>query len=140
MTKTGRRNRDLRRMLSTRQHELQNDVQGRLRDGRADRTHEVGDELEHSDDNRQEEIGLALLQMKAETLVRIDEALARLEAGDYGSCFDCAGEISEQRLRALPFAVRCRPCEEIREEEQGHARRLAERRGSVSTFPHTVSP
>ena len=28
--------------------------------------------------------------------------------GSYGDCFECGEEISEARLRALPFAVRCK--------------------------------
>jgi DnaK suppressor protein len=77
---------------------------------------------------------MALLQMSAESLLRIDEALVRLDAGEYGSCFECAGEIAERRLRALPFAVRCVACEE-RREKNGRARQLAERRNGFSLFP-----
>ena len=76
--------------------------------------------------------------LRAETLIRIDEALVRLDAGEYGSCAECDGEVSERRLRALPFAVRCQACEEGREQEQGHARHLAQRRGSFSLFSDVV--
>ena len=139
MTNTANRNADLRHMLSERRREMQDDVQSRIRDGRTDRPKEVRDDLEHSDADIQGDIELALLQMRAETLTRIDEALVRLDAGKYGSCFECAGEIAERRLRALPFAVRCQACEERREQEQGHARQLAQRRGGVSLFPDVVS-
>ena len=134
MTDTTMRNADLRQMLSERRREMQNDVQSRIRDGRTDRPIEVRDDLEHSDADIQGDIELALLQMRTETLIRVDEALVRLDAGKYGSCFECEDEISERRLRALPFAVRCQACEERREQEQGHARHLAQRRGSVSLF------
>jgi DnaK suppressor protein len=53
--------------------------------------------------------------MRVETIERIDAALARLEAGQYGLCTECGADISEARLRALPFAVRCVDCEESRE-------------------------
>ena len=53
-----------------------------------------------------------LLQMSAETLARIDAALRRLDVGQYGFCAECAKEIAERRLRALPFAVRCQACED----------------------------
>ena len=56
--------------------------------------------------------------MKAETLKRIDEALSSLEKGSFGYCYECGNEIIEQRLRALPFAVRCKSCEEAREVAQ----------------------
>ena len=71
--------------------------------------------------------------MRAETLARIDEALARLDAGQYGLCFDCAGEIAERRLRALPFAVRCQACEERRERDHGRSRH-SQRRVGLSLF------
>jgi DnaK suppressor protein len=138
MTDTTTRNAGLRHMLSMRRREMQNDVQGRIRDGRNDRANEVRDELEHSDADSQGEIELALLQMRAATLTRIDEALVRIDAGEYGYCLECAREISEQRLRALPFAVRCRACEETRELEQTRARLIDQRRDSVSILPDFV--
>jgi DnaK suppressor protein len=139
MTDTATRHADLRHMLSERRLEMQDEIQRRIRDGRTDRPKEVRDDLEHSDADIQGDLELALLQMRAETLIRIDEALVRLDAGKYGSCFECEREISARRLRALPFAVRCQACEERREEEQGHARRLTQQRGSFSLFPDMVS-
>jgi DnaK suppressor protein len=139
MTNTTKRNAGLRKMLSERRREIQAEVQSRMRDGRTDRPNDVRDEVEASDADIQGDIELALLQMRAETLTRIDAALVRLDAGKYGSCFECEREIAEPRLRALPFAVRCQACEERREEEQGHARRLTQRRGSFSLFSDVVS-
>ena len=118
---------------------MQDEVRDRIRNGRTDRPKQVRDDLELSDADIQGDIEFALLQMRAETLRRIDAALVRLEAGTYGSCFECATEISERRLRALPFAVRCQACEERREEEQGQARRVEQRRGSPSLFSDVVS-
>ncbi|MGD9697035.1 MAG: TraR/DksA family transcriptional regulator [Thermoleophilia bacterium] len=42
---------------------------------------------------------------------RLRAALAAIEAGTYGVCVDCGEEIPEGRLRALPDAVRCVPCQ-----------------------------
>ena len=139
MTDTAIRKADLRHMLSERRREMQDDVQSRIRDGRTDRPHEVRDVVEVSDADIQGDLDMALLQMSGETLLLIDEALVRLDAGEYGSCVECDGEISERRLRALPFAVRCQACEERREEAQGHSRQLNQRRESVSLFPDVVS-
>jgi DnaK suppressor protein len=134
MAKTTKRNADLRQMLSDRRRKIQADVQTRIRGGRADRPHEGRDALEVSDADIQGDLDMALLQMSAESLLRIDEALVRLDAGEYGSCFECAGEIAAQRLRALPFAVRCVACED-RREKNGRARERAERRNGFSLFP-----
>ena len=72
--------------------------------------------------------------MKAETLTRISAALARLEEGTYGYCFECGDETAEQRLRALPFAARCKDCEEVCENERNRERVLESRSKAVSLF------
>ncbi len=128
---------ELKRMLEERKQELTSEVQGRIRGVRedgADKPHEVMDQGETSEVDIQEDIELALIQMKAETLNKINEALARLETGRYGLCFECGDEITEARLRALPFAVRCKDCEEARENAANRERMLAQRRGSSSLF------
>lgn len=94
----------------------------------------VRDEVESSEAEIQDVIEFALLQMKAETLRKIDEALERLGDETYGCCYECGEEIAEQRLRALPFAVRCRDCEEVREAGRKRERVLTQRRGAVSQF------
>jgi DnaK suppressor protein len=128
---------ELKRMLQERQRELTTEVQGRIRGVRADgaeKPHDVMDQGETSEVDIQEDIELALIQMKAETLNKINEALTRLETDRYGFCFECGEEISEARLRALPFAVRCKDCEEARENAANRERMLSQRRGSSSLF------
>jgi DnaK suppressor protein len=131
---TNARERDLRQILHDRQREIEGDVRMRIRDARTDRASEVFDEVDHSDAAMQEEMDFALIQMKAETLARVDEALARLDTGHYGRCLECGGEISEKRLRALPFAGRCTVCEEKNEQAQGRARQHAQGRAHLSLF------
>jgi DnaK suppressor protein len=136
-TPEGSRYDELKQMLQERQRELVAEVQGKIRGVRAEgaeKPHEVMDQGETSEVDIQEDIELALIQMKAETLNKINEALARLEEGRYGMCFECGDEISEARLRALPFAVRCKDCEEAREIAAQRERTLAQRRGSSSLF------
>ena len=42
----------------------------------------------------------------------VEEALDRLDAGDYGICLACDEPIAEKRLRALPWARYCVTCQE----------------------------
>jgi DnaK suppressor protein len=42
----------------------------------------------------------------------VDEALDRLDAGDYGICLACDEPIALKRLRALPWARYCVACED----------------------------
>jgi DnaK suppressor protein len=125
-----RRSNGLRKMLKDRLYELTRDVHGRIRDARVDGSTErqVIDEGETSELDTQDELEFALIQMKAETVNRIDAALRRLEEGTYGQCLECGEEIGEMRLRALPFAVRCKDCEEIRELAEQRDRSAAQRR------------
>src|ERR671939_1265143 len=36
----------------------------------------------------------------------LETALSRIEAGEYGTCMDCGGEIAFERLKATPAALR----------------------------------
>ena len=133
---TAARYEELKKMLLERQREILNEVQGKIRDVRAEgseKPHDVLDPGETSEVDIQEDIEFALIQMKAETLNKINEALARLDEGRYGHCFECGDEIAEARLRALPFAVRCKDCEEERETAIQRERTMA-RRGSSGFF------
>jgi DnaK suppressor protein len=130
---------ELKRMLDERRSELQAAVKGKMRDVRAEavwggKQNEVLDAVESSEADIQEDIEFALIQMKSETLNKVTDALARLKQGDYGNCFECGEEIAEKRLRALPFAVRCKDCEEAREIAEQRERQLAQRRGGASLF------
>lgn len=49
-------------------------------------------------------------------LRRIDAALARIQAGTYGECFDCAEPIEAGRLTASPAATLCLSCATAREQ------------------------
>jgi DnaK suppressor protein len=62
-----------------------------------------------------EDLSLKKLSSHRETLLKIDEALRKLEEGTYGKCEDCGEDISEERLKVLPFAIYCRDCQEKRE-------------------------
>ena len=124
---------ELKRMLDERRREIQAQVQGKMRDVRSEgtwgsKTNEVFDAVESSESDIQDDIEFALIQMKSETLNKIVEALARLDEGTFGYCFECGDEISERRLRALPFAVRCKDCEEAREIAEQRQRHQSQRR------------
>jgi DnaK suppressor protein len=130
---------ELKQMLDARRREIQAEVQGKMRDVREEGTwggklNEVLDAVESSEADIQEDIEFALIQMKSETLNKINDALVRLEHGNYGYCFDCGEEIAEKRLRALPFAVRCKDCEEAREVAEQRQRQLMAKRGTSSLF------
>lgn len=59
----------------------------------------------------------ALLDNSAQQRAEVEAALARLEAGTYGSCVDCGQSIPEARLEVRPEAARCVQDQEKHEAE-----------------------
>ena len=63
------------------------------------------------------EIDYTLEENSEHVLAAIDEALARIEEGTFGTCRTCGQPISEERLEAIPFATQCIDCK--RRDERG---------------------
>ncbi len=61
---------------------------------------------------------LALRDRSDHQLVLVDEALARLDAGTFGTCVRCGGPITPERLEALPWAARCIDCQRLAPRER----------------------
>lgn len=70
------------------------------------------DPLDVARETEEEQVWLAVLDQSCEFQVQIDEAMHLLAEGRYGQCIDCGKPIPPARLRALPFALRCLPCQE----------------------------
>jgi DnaK suppressor protein len=106
----------LKGMLEDRRREIHEKLRSLREAIPAAATHDVRDAEEQSVDEFVQEVDLALMQMKTDTLRKIDQAIQRLEQGNYGRCEECDQEITAARLRALPFAVLCRDCQEASED------------------------
>ncbi len=65
-----------------------------------------------------QEIEFGVLELKRREIRQIDEALARLTAGTYGTCQECGAEIDEARLEILLFATLCVDCKRRSEAEE----------------------
>jgi RNA polymerase-binding transcription factor DksA len=52
----------------------------------------------------------ALVGSLLDALTDVDDALAKLDAGEYGRCEECGGSISDARLEAMPTARTCIAC------------------------------
>jgi DnaK suppressor protein len=127
---------DVKASLESRRWQLAHDLRDKMRtvrsDGVTDR--DVVDAAERSEADIQDDLGFAVLQLTAATLEKVDAALRRIEEGDYGECFECGGAIAGARLRALPFAVRCRDCEAGREATERRERGTEWRGVATSSF------
>lgn len=65
------------------------------------------------------EVEVAMVMRENQELQEVEAALARIDDGSYGNCFDCGEEIGQARLKASPAARRCLTCQEKYEQAQG---------------------
>jgi DnaK suppressor protein len=127
---------ELRAMLEERRAEIQKKLRS-LRETLPADNDNVKDTEEQSVDDFIQEVDFALMQMKSQTLAKIDEAMRRLEQGRYGSCAECGTEIAAARLLALPFASLCRSCQEAEERQAAEGR---ESRSFLSPLAKEYAP
>jgi DnaK suppressor protein len=78
----------------------------------------LGDDVDTAVDREQEEMQSHLAAAESRELRDIENALARIRAGDYGICAVCGKRIPVIRLRAIPYATLCIKCQ--REDEQAY--------------------
>lgn len=87
-----------------------------------------GDIYDQASSERDRELGLLLGDREREKLHGINEALLRMEEGEYGICEECEEEIPLGRLKAMPFARHCVKCKADLEKLQAQTRRFEEDR------------
>jgi RNA polymerase-binding transcription factor len=95
--------------------DMKEDREGQKDDGRD--TYDVASE------ERDREINYLLSDRDRGKLQSIDQALERIEGGTYGICESCEGEITPERLKAMPFTQLCVQCQSERETEAKRNRR-----------------
>ncbi len=66
--------------------------------------------LSRMDAMQQQEMALATARRREAQIIRIDQALKRMESDDYGYCAICDEEISEKRLDLDPSHSVCIEC------------------------------
>lgn len=71
-----------------------------------------GDLADQASGNNEVHIQLKLKQTDAKILQAIEEALYRMEKGNYGICRDCGDPIAPARLQAIPWTRVCITCKQ----------------------------
>lgn len=61
------------------------------------------------------ELNFSLSNSERQTLVKIEDALGRIEEGAFGSCTNCGQKIGDKRLKAVPWSPFCIDCAELQE-------------------------
>jgi len=106
------RNAELLRVLTARRHETETRYRHALSQQTSGSAAGDSEGVHGWKASREGGADLAVLQALDRTLRQIDAALARLHAGRYGLCAKCSEPIPVARLKALPFATLCVPCQE----------------------------
>lgn len=61
-------------------------------------------------ENYDQEFTLSLIANEQATLDQIQEALHRIDRGEFGVCDECGNSIARARLQALPYTRHCIEC------------------------------
>lgn len=61
---------------------------------------------------------LRIRDRERKLIVKIQEALKRIDEGTFGICQECGEEISESRLKARPVATLCVECKRTQERDE----------------------
>ncbi|OIO37962.1 MAG: hypothetical protein AUJ72_03600 [Candidatus Omnitrophica bacterium CG1_02_46_14] len=69
-------------------------------------------------DNYDREFSLGLADKEQGILNRINDALEKIEDNKFGLCELCDKKISQVRLKAVPYAELCVPCQEKQEKKK----------------------
>ena len=135
-TKARNREKDLANVLLGKRQALVKELRRELAVhwGRVHR--ELGlDPVEQAGISAEEEIGLTAFSQRTELVKQIDRTLEHLREGTYGVCEYCGDGISIERLKVMPFAIRCTGCQELCEASVALSRNVA---GSASGASHAA--
>jgi DnaK suppressor protein len=110
---------NMRQILIKRRDALRNALAGDLSLLKELRAQTAGDVVDAALDSAQDEISSQLAEVESRELARIENALERMRAGQYGVCEGCGTKIPMARLNALPYATYCIECQ--REAERSGA-------------------
>lgn len=84
----------------------------------------LSDALDIATTESSREFQLRIRDRERVLIHKIQEALKRIDEGEYGICVACGGEISEKRLLARPVATHCIDCKTELEQLERSSREL----------------
>ena len=72
------------------------------------------DAVEFAVKTAEQDVTAATADLRNQMLREIEGALKRVAGGNYGECEGCGESINPNRLKAIPWARYCVPCQEMR--------------------------
>ena len=80
-------------------------------------TEQVANIADDAVQSYEHQLMMGLGEKEFEKLRLVEEAIEKLDKGQYGICLECEELISEKRLTVIPFASHCVDCLEIIEKK-----------------------
>ncbi|MBV8070373.1 MAG: TraR/DksA family transcriptional regulator [Acidobacteriaceae bacterium] len=77
------------------------------------------------------EVAIRNLDRESKLLKEVQSAITRMEEDTFGICLRCEEAIPEKRLKALPWAAYCVPCQETIEHQRASGELADDEPGSV---------
>jgi len=87
--------------------DLKRDIEGRH-----------GDDVDIAESSYEQEMAYLFKSRGKDELRLIDEAIKRIDQGEYGTCAECEGKIAKKRLLVQPYSILCIHCQEEMEKLQ----------------------
>ena len=108
--------------IEKRRRELAREIQARTPDLTVEEEHDPLDRVQSM--NQRDEAAIRLGKLSCD-LAQMESSLDAIGKGSYGLCLDCGEPISLKRLEILPWALRCRDCQELLERWPTEERKAA---------------
>ncbi|HSA95019.1 MAG TPA: TraR/DksA family transcriptional regulator [Acidobacteriota bacterium] len=108
---------EFRRLLAAKKESITRKLTDTITESKEMESNVAQDLVDKAETSYTKEFLLSLSDGEREQLLLIDEALKRLEHGEFGVCQVCHKEIGPKRILALPWTPLCIDCQEKAEEE-----------------------
>lgn len=106
----------IRKRLNEKRDEITDLYMNDLRAGQKLSDSGAEDLVDRANDAYNREFMLSLSGTERDALIEVEQALERLDSGEYGQCTHCEEKIPAKRLQAVPWTRYCINCQELAEQ------------------------
>jgi len=107
-----------RKLLLEEKERILNNSKNALKNELALSPDDLPDETDLAASEINQNLVFKLRDRERQLLTKIDEALARMDDGQFGTCEDCEEPIEPRRLEARPVSTLCIACKEKQEHRE----------------------
>jgi DnaK suppressor protein len=107
-----------RRTLLEEKQRILNNSQNAIKHELALSTDDLADETDLTVSEMNQNLMFKLRDRERQLLSKIDQALAKVDDGTFGTCEDCEEPIEPRRLEARPVSTLCIACKEREEHKE----------------------